>query len=177
MSAARVTRRMRSIPRVLSAVDPVCGMTVDPATTQHHAEHDSTAFIISAVPAAAPSSLPTRHAIFEGRAIAAGSVYDRDLDLSDASRNPSAGTRSLSDLRHGVEPARSRDGRGRTQSRTRRYDAALLDRLALTAPVFLLEMGGHLFPALHHLVSERISGWIQFALATPLVIWAGWPFF
>src|SRR3546814_6342070 len=38
-------------------------------------------------------------------------------------------------------------------------------------------MGGHLFPALHHLVSERISGWIQFALATPVVIWAGWPFF
>src|SRR3546814_4095303 len=56
---------------------------------------------------------------------------------------------------------------------TRRFWIAL----ALTVPVFLLEMGGHLFPALHHLVSERISGWIQFALATPVVIWAGWPFF
>src|SRR3546814_5410589 len=55
---------------------------------------------------------------------------------------------------------------------TRRFWIAL----ALTVPVFLLEMGGHLFPALHHLVSERISGWIQFALATPVVIWAGWPF-
>src|SRR3546814_15526095 len=38
-------------------------------------------------------------------------------------------------------------------------------------------MGGHLFPALHSLISERISGWIQFSLATPVVIWAGWPFF
>src|SRR3546814_4538303 len=33
------------------------------------------------------------------------------------------------------------------------------------------------FPALHSLISERISGWLQFALATPVVIWAGWPFF
>lgn len=49
--------------------------------------------------------------------------------------------------------------------------------LALALPVFLLEMGGHLVPWLHHLVPPRVSGWIQFALATPVVWWAGWPFF
>jgi Cu+-exporting ATPase len=49
--------------------------------------------------------------------------------------------------------------------------------LALALPVFLLEMGGHLFPALHHLVPMRISTWIQLVLATPVVLWAGWPFF
>ncbi|PZU61919.1 MAG: haloacid dehalogenase, partial [Rhizobium sp.] len=49
--------------------------------------------------------------------------------------------------------------------------------LVLALPVFLLEMGGHLIPALHHLVPMRISIWIQFALATPVVLWAGWPFF
>ena len=49
--------------------------------------------------------------------------------------------------------------------------------LALALPVFLLEMGGHLIPALHHLVPMHISIWIQFALATPVVLWAGWPFF
>ncbi|CAA7616229.1 membrane hypothetical protein [Candidatus Terasakiella magnetica] len=50
--------------------------------------------------------------------------------------------------------------------------------LALTLPVFVLEMGGHI-PALglHDLVSSRISTWIQFGLATPVVLWAGWPFF
>ncbi len=47
--------------------------------------------------------------------------------------------------------------------------------LALTAPVFVLEMGSHL--GLMALVSHRISGWIQFALASPVVLWAGWPFF
>jgi Cu+-exporting ATPase len=50
--------------------------------------------------------------------------------------------------------------------------------LALTLPVFILEMGGHI-PALglDDLVPPRISTWIQFALSTPVVLWAGWPFF
>ncbi len=49
--------------------------------------------------------------------------------------------------------------------------------LVLALPVFLLEMGGHLFPSLHHAISPQASTWIQFALATPVVLWAGWPFF
>lgn len=49
--------------------------------------------------------------------------------------------------------------------------------LALTAPVFALEMGAHLIPALHHAVPPVTSAWIQLVLATPVVLWAGWPFF
>lgn len=49
--------------------------------------------------------------------------------------------------------------------------------LVLALPVFLLEMGSHLIPALHHLIPMHVSIWIQFALATPVVLWAGWPFF
>ena len=48
--------------------------------------------------------------------------------------------------------------------------------LALTAPVFALEMGGHFF-GLHNLIPQQISNWIQLFLATPVVLWAGWPFF
>jgi Cu+-exporting ATPase len=48
--------------------------------------------------------------------------------------------------------------------------------LALTLPVFALEMGGHL-TGLYHLVPRSTSNWIQMALATPVVLWAGWPFF
>ena len=48
--------------------------------------------------------------------------------------------------------------------------------LALAGPVFALEMGGHLLG--HRLmISPHVSNWIQFALATPVVLWAGWPFF
>ncbi len=48
--------------------------------------------------------------------------------------------------------------------------------LAFTAPVFALEMGGH-FLGLHRFLAPQISNWLQFALATPVVLWAGWPFF
>jgi Cu+-exporting ATPase len=49
---------------------------------------------------------------------------------------------------------------------------------AMTLPVFVLEMGSHVPDlGLHDLVPQRISTWIQFALSTPVVLWAGWPFF
>jgi len=47
---------------------------------------------------------------------------------------------------------------------------------ALTLPVFALEMGGHLFN-IHHLVAQQTSNWVQLVLGTPVVLWAGWPFF
>ncbi len=48
--------------------------------------------------------------------------------------------------------------------------------LALTLPVFTLEMSSHVFD-LHHYISGTLSNWIQLALATPVVLWAGKPFF
>ncbi len=47
---------------------------------------------------------------------------------------------------------------------------------ALSAPILALAMGGFL-PALQHLFSTHTRGWIEFALATPVVLWGGWPFF
>ena len=47
--------------------------------------------------------------------------------------------------------------------------------LALTAPVFVLAMGGHVLD-LHRIVPGQMSNWIQFVLATPVVLWCGWPF-
>jgi Cu+-exporting ATPase len=50
--------------------------------------------------------------------------------------------------------------------------------LTLTIPVFVLEMGSHI-PALglDTVVAPRLSNWIQFALSTPVVLWAGLAFF
>jgi Cu+-exporting ATPase len=46
----------------------------------------------------------------------------------------------------------------------------------LTLPVFLLEMGGHLLG--HRLMlAPGVSQWVQLALSTPVVLWAGAPFF
>ncbi len=47
----------------------------------------------------------------------------------------------------------------------------------LALPMLVLEMGGHLGLNLHRHVSAGLSMWIQFALGTPVVLWAGWPFF
>jgi Cu+-exporting ATPase len=47
---------------------------------------------------------------------------------------------------------------------------------ALTVPVYVLAMGGHLIP-LGHRLGAHTSNWIQLLLATPVVLWAGWPFF
>jgi Cu+-exporting ATPase len=48
--------------------------------------------------------------------------------------------------------------------------------LTLSVPVVVLEMGGH-FIDLHRILSPQISNWVQFALSTPVVLGAGWPFF
>ncbi|MGD9816383.1 MAG: heavy metal translocating P-type ATPase [Hyphomonadaceae bacterium] len=47
---------------------------------------------------------------------------------------------------------------------------------ALAAPVLVLEMGRHVF-AIDRIVPAHWNPWLQFALATPVVLWAGFPFF
>lgn len=48
--------------------------------------------------------------------------------------------------------------------------------LVLTAPVFVLAMGG-MVPGFHDIVPHSWSRWLEFLFATPVVLWAGWPFF
>ena len=49
--------------------------------------------------------------------------------------------------------------------------------VALSIPVLILGMGGDLVPALREVVSPTLSTWLQLVLATPVVLWAGAPFF
>ncbi len=55
---------------------------------------------------------------------------------------------------------------------TRRFWTAL----ALSAPILLIMMAGML-PGMRHLSGNRIVQWLEFLLATPVVLWAGWPLF
>jgi P-type Cu+ transporter len=50
--------------------------------------------------------------------------------------------------------------------------------VALTLPL-LAVMVSDILPAhpLQHLLAGRLLGWLEFAIATPVVLWAGWPFF
>jgi Cu+-exporting ATPase len=56
---------------------------------------------------------------------------------------------------------------------TRRFWVAV----ALSIPILLLEMGAEVVPAIEDAIPAKLSVWLQLALATPVVLWAGWPFF
>jgi Cu+-exporting ATPase len=74
-----------------------------------------------------------------------------------------------------LEPVVATEGDGQSpelRDMTRRLRIGAV----LTLPVFALEMGSHLFN-LHHLIGPQGSNWIQLLLGTPVVLWAGGPFF
>jgi Cu+-exporting ATPase len=56
---------------------------------------------------------------------------------------------------------------------TRRFWVSVV----LTAPLFVLVMGSHLFHEIDAAVPDRLGAWLQLVVATPVVLWAGWPFF
>jgi Cu+-exporting ATPase len=177
------------------AIDPVCGMSVDPATAQHHTEHQGLTYYFcsagcktrfEATPerylAAAPATHHhTHHAHHAHHAhhtaaptqpVPEGSVWT--CPMHPEVRRDGPGACPLCGM--ALEPLLAAVASGPSPElldMRRRFWIALV----LAAPVFVLEMGAHLFPALHHLVPMTISVWVQFVLATPVVLWAGWPFF
>jgi Cu+-exporting ATPase len=56
---------------------------------------------------------------------------------------------------------------------TRRFWVSVI----LTAPLLVLVMGTHLFSTIDHAIPDRLYNWLQLILATPVVLWGGWPFF
>ena len=51
---------------------------------------------------------------------------------------------------------------------------------ALTVPILVLAMGNYLAwlgPLLDRAIPHRVSQWVELVLTTPVVLWAGWPFF
>ncbi len=156
------------------AIDPVCGMTVDPATSKHHHEHHGETFHFCSdgcrtkfaadpakylekkepppeMPAGTIYTCPMHPEVRQegpGTCPICGMALEPDVVSLDDAPNP-----ELADM-------------------TRRFWIGAL----LAAPVVVLEMGGHLVGG-HGLVEPTLSNWIQFVFTTPVVLWAGWPFF
>jgi Cu+-exporting ATPase len=61
---------------------------------------------------------------------------------------------------------------GELRDMTRRFWVGAI----LALPVFVLAMA-HMFPGAPHWFMGDASRWLQFVLSTPVVLWAGWPFF
>ncbi len=158
-----------------SAVDPVCEMKVDPAKTTHHAEHAGDRFHFcsagcqSKFEADPDKYLKPKPASAEP----AGTIYT--CPMHPQIRRNAPGPCPICGM--ALEPLTITADSGpnpELADMSRRFWIGL----GLAAPVFLLEMGGHI-PGLglDKLVPPVISTWIQFALSTPVVLWAGWPFF
>ncbi|MBX6323520.1 MAG: HAD-IC family P-type ATPase, partial [Rhodospirillaceae bacterium] len=157
--------------------DPVCGMTVDPATTPHHTEHGGLTFhFCSAGCRARFVADPDRYLEPAPERAAqppapAGTIYT--CPMHPEIRQPGPGSCPICGMALEPElPTAETGASPELADMTRRFWIGL----ALALPVFALEMGGHL-TTLHMVVGQRLSGWIQLALATPVVLWAGWPIF
>ena len=165
-----------------AVTDPVCGMTVDPATAKHRAE------------------LAGQDYFFCGAGCRQKFVADpgKYLDKSPAipaalppSSAPGAGTWTCP-----MHPEIVRDGPGScpicgmalepmTPSATEEANPELADMtrrfwigFALSLPLLAIVMGDHVLPhGLAGILSGRALVWVQLVLATPAVLWGGAPFF
>ena len=157
-----------------SGIDPVCGMSVDPAGTPHHASHAGREFsFCSAACRNRFAADPERYLAPPAAAIAAeGTIWT--CPMHPEIRQDTPGACPICGM--ALEPEMVSADTGPSPEladMTRRFWIGLV----LALPVFALEMGGHLFAAVHHLVPMRTSALIQLLLASPVVWWAGWPFF
>jgi Cu+-exporting ATPase len=157
-----------------SVKDPVCGMTVDPQKTPHAASHSGIDyFFCSSGCRTKFEADPARYfdaEKFPPKPSAAGTIYT--CPMHPQIRQPGPGSCPICGM--ALEPEVATADTGPSPERVD-MERRLWIGLALTVPVVVLEMGAHI--AGLHFVPPAISTLIQFALATPVVLWAGWPFF
>ena len=162
--------------------DPVCGMDVDPASAAHRVEHDGHEYFFCSEHCRAkfeadPSSYlqpATSAAAPRAAAPGSGEAVEWTCPMHPEIRRPGPGACPICGM--ALEPVTATADSGPSPEladMTRRFWIGL----ALTVPVLVLGMGGELLPSLHDYISERASTWVQLVLATPVVLWAGWPFF
>jgi Cu+-exporting ATPase len=152
--------------------DPVCGMMVDPQTAKNRADHDGKTYYFCG--AHCREKFVADPAKFLGQAAPAPSgaadiLYTCPMHPQIHHKGP--GNCPICGMT--LEPEKTTaQALPNTElaDMTRRFWMALV----LAVPVAALAMGGHM---LHLPISTTASNWIQFALATPVVLWAGAPFF
>ena len=164
-------------PVVEGAVkDPVCGMTVDPHTTPHRGEHAGRPYYFCSAGCrtkflADPARYLAPAAARPAAPVAEGTIYTCPMHPEVRQVGPGSCPICGMALEPEIATAEAAPNHELIDF-TRRFWIGL----SLTLPVFLLEMGSHLF-GLDLGLDTPMSNRIQLLLATPVVLWAGWPFF
>jgi Cu+-exporting ATPase len=154
-------------------IDPVCGMTVDPHTAKHRADYRGhTYYFCSAGCREKFVADPQKYlGARQAETVPEGTIYT--CPMHPQIRQVGPGSCPICGMALEPEIAGTEVGPNpELVDMTRRFWIGLV----LSLPVVALEMGGHL-TNLHMLLGKNLSNWIQFVLATPVVLWAGWPFF
>src|SRR5271157_1141914 len=145
--------------------DPVCGMTVDPATSRHRSEHNGLTFHFCCAGCRQKFAAdPEKYLQPRGLASAdAGSVHTCPMHPEVRQLGPGSCPICGMALEPLAVSAAAEPNPERTDMTRRLWIAAVL-----TVPVVALDM----IPGL-----SFNTNWLQLVLATPVVLWAGWPFF
>ncbi|UPG84322.1 heavy metal translocating P-type ATPase [Luteibacter aegosomatis] len=159
--------------KAATAVDPVCGMTVDPAKTPHHATHDDHAYHFCG--ARCRERFVEDPQTFLGpkepeASMPAGTIYTCPMHPEVRQEGPG----SCPKCGMALEPAMpSLDDDGEVRALGLRLGALV----ALTLPVFVVAMGPHLFGWMWPSPWDAVASWGEALLATVVVLWGGVPFF
>lgn len=156
-----------------SVKDPVCGMEVDLRTAKNAAEANEKTYYFCS------EGCKTEFVANPGTYIAGmpkapvteGTVYTCPMHPQIRQNGP--GNCPICGMALEPEAVSGETGPNpELADMTRRFWIALV----LSIPVAVLEMGGHLFN-LDMLIGHAASNWVQLVFATPVVLWAGFPFF
>jgi Cu+-exporting ATPase len=165
-----------------SAIDPVCGMTVDPARAAAKVEYDGRTFYFCSLHCARRFE-PRPEYYLEGdhrrepmpSAKSEGVKYTCPMDPEIVQEGPGTCPKCGMALEPMAPTAEQGPDPEYVSMRSRFWVA-----MVLTIPVFTIAMAG-LIPSesLMHWLHENMGvlNWVQLALATPVVLWCGWPFF
>ena len=156
--------------------DPVCGMTINPNTSRHRYEFKGQNYYFCSAGCRAKFTADPRKYLVglqtsKTEAAPEGAIYTCPMHPQIRQLGPGSCPicgMALEPEVVSAEPARNPE----LVDMTRRFWVGLV----LAIPVLALEMGGHI-TNLHMFLSQIWSNWLQFMLGTPVVLWAGWPFF
>jgi Cu+-exporting ATPase len=158
-------------PAAGGVIDPVCGMTVDPATAKHRADYRGQTYYFCAPGCRAKFVADPQKYLGkrEPEPVIEGAIYICPMHPEIRQQGPGA----CPICGMALEPEMPTADTGpnpELADMSKRFWVGLV----LTIPVTVLEMSRHFGL---DLMSPALSNLYQFALATPVVLWAGWPFF